>query len=105
MVHKRYVSRALAELRLQELDYYDPSSGRTSLLMNGEEDSIWQAIEQLPPKCREIVKLRYQEGLKTREISDAMGISSRTVETQLYKALKLLKGKVSRFSYFFWSLL
>jgi len=104
MVHKRYVNKALAELRLQELAWYDPSSGRESLLMNAEDGSIWQAIEQLPPKCREIVKLRYQEGLKTREISDAMGISSRTVETQLYKALKLLKGKVSKLSYLFWSL-
>lgn len=104
MVHKRYVSTALAALRLEELAYYDPSSGRESLLMNAEDGSIWQAIEQLPPKCREIVKLRYQEGLKTREISDAMGISSRTVETQLYKALKLLKGKVRKLSYLFWSL-
>lgn len=105
MVHKRYVNQALAELRLQELAWYDPSSGQESLLMKGEEGSIWQAIEQLPPKCREIVKMRYQEGLKTREISDAMGISSRTVETQLYKALKLLKGKVRKLSYLFWSLL
>lgn len=105
MVHKRYVNTALAELRLQELAWYDPSSGRESLLMNGGDGSIWQAIEQLPPKCREIVKLRYQDGLKTREISDAMGISSRTVETQLYKALKLLKGKVRKLSYLFWSLL
>ena len=96
MVHKRYVSKALAELSLQELAYYDPSSGKESLLIGAEDGSIWQAIEQLPPKCREIVKLRYQEGLKTKEISDAMGISSRTVETQLYKALKLLRGKVRR---------
>lgn len=105
MVHKRYVSQALAELSLQELAYYDPSSGKESLLMKAEDGTIWHAIEQLPPKCREIVKLRYQEGLKTKEISDAMGISSRTVETQLYKALKLLRGKVKKLSYLFWSLL
>ncbi|WP_298734330.1 RNA polymerase sigma-70 factor [uncultured Chitinophaga sp.] len=105
MVHKRYVNRALAELRLQELAYYDPASGHESLLINAADGGIWQAIEQLPPKCREIVKLRYQEGLKTREISDAMGISSRTVETQLYKAIKLLKGKVRKLSYLFWSLM
>lgn len=105
MVHKRYVSQALSALSLQELEYYDPSSGKESLLMKEGDGQIWQAIEQLPPKCREIVKLRYQEGLKTKEISDAMGISSRTVETQLYKALKLLRGKVRKLSYLFWSLL
>jgi RNA polymerase sigma-70 factor (ECF subfamily) len=94
----------MAALRLEELAYYDPSSGKESLLAAGTNSGIWQAIEQLPPKCREIVKMRYQEGLKTREISDAMGISSRTVETHLYKALKLLKGKVRKLSYLFWSL-
>lgn len=41
MVHKRYVNRALAELRLQELAFYDPSSGNESLLLNAEDGSIW----------------------------------------------------------------
>jgi RNA polymerase sigma-70 factor (ECF subfamily) len=104
MVHKRYVSQALSALSLQELEYYDPSAGKESLLMKGEDGGVWRAIEQLPPKCREIIKMRYQEGLKTKEISDAMGISSRTVETQLYKALKLLRGKVRKLSYLICSL-
>ena len=63
---------------------------------------FWEAIEQLPPKCREVVKLRYMQGMKTAEISDAMGISSRTVETQLYKAVKQLRTMIRKFSIFSW---
>ncbi len=87
-VHRKYVSEVL--FTQQELDYYHPETGQKSLLENGGE--VWQAIDSLPPRCREIVKMRYEQGMKTSEISDAMGISSRTVETQLYKAIKQLRG-------------
>lgn len=96
-VHQRYVNASLPALTAAELDYFNPDGGRQSLLeQDSLEASVWQAIEDLPPKCREVVKLRYQQGLKTGEISEAMGISSRTVETQLYKAIKQLRGMIRR---------
>lgn len=52
---------------------------------------IMEAIAGLPEKCREAFKLRYVYGMKTKEISDALDISPRTVEAHLYKALKLLR--------------
>ncbi|HEY9260997.1 RNA polymerase sigma-70 factor [Chitinophaga sp.] len=101
-VHQRYVNAALPALTEAELDYFNPDGPRQSLLeQDNLEASVWQAIEELPPKCREVVKLRYQQGLKTGEISAAMGISSRTVETQLYKAIKQLRGMVRRVHYLF----
>lgn len=101
-VHQRYVNAALPGLTAAELDYFNPDSLRQSLLEQDKlEASVWRAIEDLPPKCREVVKLRYLQGLKTGEISAAMGISSRTVETQLYKAIKQLRGVVRRVNYLF----
>lgn len=101
-VHQRYVNAALPALTEAELDYFNPDGPRQSLLeQDNLEASVWQAIEELPPKCREVVKLRYLQGLKTGEISAAMGISSRTVETQLYKAIKQLRGIVRRVNYLF----
>lgn len=101
-VHQRYINAAFPALTEAELNYFSPDGPRQSLL---EQDnlaaSVWRAIEDLPPKCREVVKLRYQQGLKTGEISAAMGISSRTVETQLYKAIKQLKSIVRKVNYLF----
>ncbi|MBS0030082.1 RNA polymerase sigma-70 factor [Chitinophaga sp. 22321] len=101
-VHQRYVNAALPAFTEAELDHFNPDGLRQSLLeQDNLEASVWRAIEELPPKCREVVKLRYLEGLKTGEISAAMGISSRTVETQLYKAIKQLRGIVRRVNYLF----
>ncbi len=97
-VHKKFLEEV--SIIRQELEFFHPNTGQKSLLESESETSVWQAIEQLPPKCREIVKLRYQQGMKTVEISDAMGISSRTVETQLYKAIKQLRGMVRKVNYF-----
>ncbi|WP_119080855.1 RNA polymerase sigma-70 factor [Chitinophaga alhagiae] len=98
-VHRRFVQDAL--LTQQELAYFHPETGHKSLLEASDERSVWEAIEQLPPKCREIIRLRYLEGLKTAEISDAMGISSRTVETQLYKAIKQLRSMFGKINLLF----
>lgn len=95
-VHRKYVNEA--RILQDELTYFHPDTGNRSMLEE-ENTNVWNAIEQLPPKCREIVKLRYQQGLKTVEISDAMGISSRTVETQLYKGIRQLRTMIKKLNY------
>nr|WP_295863340.1 RNA polymerase sigma-70 factor [uncultured Chitinophaga sp.] len=100
-VHQRYINTTLPGLSEAELDYFSPDGPRQSLIQQDNlAASVWQAIEALPPKCREVVKLRYQQGLKTGEISATMGISTRTVETQLYKAIKQLRGLIRKTNIF-----
>lgn len=57
--------------------------------------AIRLAIENLPEKCKEIFKLSRYEGLKYSEISIALNISVKTVETQMSRALKSLKEQLS----------
>ena len=53
-----------------------------------------QAIEKLPDSCKEIFKMsRFQE-MKNREIAEELNISVRTVETQIYRALKSLRSNL-----------
>ena len=54
--------------------------------------SIYKEIDKLPDKCREIFTMSYLEERKTSEIAVLLNISTRTVEVQLYKALKILRG-------------
>jgi len=49
------------------------------------------AIEQLPPKCREIFLLAKQEELSNKAIAEQLGISVKTVENQMTIALKKLR--------------
>jgi len=56
---------------------------------------IEKSVEELPPRCREIFRMSRYENLKIAEIADQLQISTRTVETQISKALKILRVKLS----------
>lgn len=49
---------------------------------------VAQAIDALPPRCREIVALRGVQGLDYPEISRRLGISEQTVRVQMARGVK-----------------
>lgn len=50
-----------------------------------------QAIDRLPDQCRAVFKLVKEDGFRYKEVAEILGISPRTVETQLFRALKKLQ--------------
>jgi len=58
------------------------------------ENLVFQIINALPAKCRQIYLLSRQQGVSNREIAQKMNISIRIVETQISKALKILRTKI-----------
>lgn len=48
-------------------------------------------IEAMPPARQEILRLSKQEGLTNDEIAQRLHLSKRTVENQLYRAVKSIK--------------
>jgi len=61
---------------------------------NELSELIQRAIEDLAPRCREIFWMSRCENLKIAEIAEKLDISKRTVETQISKALKILRVKL-----------
>ncbi|OSZ79219.1 RNA polymerase sigma-70 factor [Chitinophagaceae bacterium IBVUCB1] len=59
------------------------------------EERLRQALAELPEQCRTIFQLSRFEELKYREIADRLGISVKTVENQMGKALKLMRIKMA----------
>ena len=55
---------------------------------------ITDAINGLPQKCRTIFQLSRFEALTYREIAEKLGISVKTVENQMGKALRILREKM-----------
>lgn len=58
------------------------------------KELVNDAINSLPPKCREIFLSSRMDGLKYKEISNRFNISVNTVENQMSIALKKLRGKL-----------
>jgi RNA polymerase sigma-70 factor (ECF subfamily) len=61
------------------------------------EGRLAQAMNELPEQCRTIFQLSRFEELRYREIADRLGLSVKTVENQMGKALKILRLKLVDF--------
>lgn len=61
------------------------------------EHELYKAIGDLPPKCQTIFKLNRFEGFSNKEIAEKLSLSKRTIETQISKALKILRIKMKPF--------
>ena len=85
-----YINAVTTKLKIEEIYYNDDPQ---SLFAEDERlELIYKEMDKLPDKCREIFTMSYLEERKTSEIAVLLNISTRTVEAQLYKALKILRG-------------
>jgi RNA polymerase sigma-70 factor (ECF subfamily) len=57
--------------------------------------AIQSAIAGLPDRCREVFELSRVQGLKYSEIALELGISVKTVEAQMGKALRVMREKLA----------
>jgi RNA polymerase sigma-70 factor, Bacteroides expansion family 1 len=55
------------------------------------EQTIDSIIETLPEQCKRIFIMSRMRGMKNKEIAKQLSVSVRTVDTQIYRALKVLK--------------
>ena len=57
--------------------------------------AVQRAVQSLPDRCREVFELSRVHGLKYAEIAKTLGISVKTVEAQMGKALRTLRDRLS----------
>ena len=60
-------------------------------------EAVNGAIDRLPARCREIFLMSRDGGLTYGEIATELGLSIKTVETQMGRALKSLRLSLARF--------
>jgi len=56
--------------------------------------AVERALAELPPKRAVVCKLRLVDGLSYAQIAHRLGISVKTVETQLARGLKFLRNRI-----------
>jgi len=60
---------------------------------------LYEAIQKLPLKAREIIQLSYLEGNSNQQIADLLQLSIQTVKNQKLRALGLLRQHLKRDSF------
>lgn len=90
--HERVERKGEPELiRQSEMNTPAPS-----LMVEEEiEVALKNAVAELPVRCREVFELSRIDGLKYAEIAKVLGISVKTVEAQMGKALRTLRVKLA----------
>ena len=87
---KKYRTKVLDEIKENALTNY------INLVDDTEDDNVnrlLHLIENLPPKCKQILLLNKKEGKKYKEIALLLGVSKKTVESQMRIAYqKIRKG-------------
>ena len=58
------------------------------------DNTVLTEVMHLPAKYREVVLLRYYEGLKQKEVASALGLSDGRVRSRLNKANELLRDRL-----------
>ncbi len=91
---KKMIRTSLDNIKLETLYELQKEEGGFN---NERIEKLSRAIEMLPPKCKEAFKLSKFENLKYQEIADIMGISKKTVEIHISKALSRLRSIASTF--------
>jgi len=69
-----------------------------TLNLNELQDIYHKSLGTLPLRCREVFLLSREENLSYKEIASRLNISHKTVETQMSKALKLLRTAMDEYT-------
>lgn len=86
--HEEYLIDMVHTIRMEE-------SGLEQFSYEELSDRINKAIASLPDQMRTVFVMNRIEGMKYREISVKLGISQKTVEYHISRALRLLKEKLT----------
>lgn len=96
----RHHRRRLGRLRSVQIDKAAPSlclnENAEMVAIDAESfDQIRRAVRALPATYREVVVLRYLQGLETAEICQFLGITMNTLNVRLNRARKKLKNDLN----------
>ena len=80
---------AVADLETLNIAKDEPGPDR-NVMARDELRRLQQALDHLPPRCREAVIMRQVDGLSRQEIAAHMGIAEKTVKRHLADGVRVL---------------
>lgn len=96
-LRRQKLEHAFEERELAKGEPVGNDSGSDSASTSEVERAVRAAIQRLPERCREIFLMSRDGGLTYGQIARELGISIKTVETQMGRALKSLRVSLAEF--------
>jgi RNA polymerase sigma-70 factor (ECF subfamily) len=91
LIRRRRLERLWRSMLPSEEPAVEAEGDREAGVSAEAEREVRAAIDALPDRCREIFLLSREQGLTYSAIAQTLGISVKTVETQMGRALKSLR--------------
>ncbi len=76
------------------MSHANPSTAHQEVVEQEIEKAVRAAIAGLPDRCRQVFELSRMQGLKYAEIAATLGISVKSVETHIGRALRVLRDRL-----------
>ena len=80
---------AMEEINRRRAEFYQPDNNEVIRKIEDRE-----LRKEIHDAIKEVFKLSYLHDMKNKEIADVLGVSLRTVEAHMYKALKFLRNRL-----------
>lgn len=89
------------EKQRNEMPEIEEQTEEERIIRSERDARLWTAIDRLPTERKKIFLLSKRDGLTYQEIADELHLSVKTVENQISKALKTLRGAATIIYNFF----
>ena len=106
-LRRAVINRSLATIRKNSRISLEEDAGLNVPTRTNETESAYQmkelnevlesAYAKLPARCLEVFKLSRHEGLSHKEIAAKLDISTKTIENQMTKALKIIRAALKEY--------
>lgn len=95
--HQKIADQYIAEAKKERKETSHTTIGFDEHNNKPLVDDAREAINDLPPKARQIYKLNREEGLTYKEIAGYLDISIKTVESHMRRVLQILRDRLAKY--------
>lgn len=86
---------------MMELEDPDSPQPDAEMLQRERTIRLQEAFEALPPKYKEVIRMRHEEEMDYQEIADKLDLPLGTVKAHIFRARQMMYKKLQKHVYLF----
>jgi RNA polymerase sigma-70 factor (ECF subfamily) len=87
---------SVSQRQMMASENYEMEDGFVRLAREEMNRFVWKAVDNIPLKYKELILLRYLQGLKYDEIAEVTQLPVGTVKNRIFKAKEILKTEMEK---------